>query len=78
MAFSQSDLDKLEAAIARGVRSVTYQSGSVTYASTDEMFRIRDMMRNELGVAQKVTRSVGAYNNGLHGPGQNSDGWWPR
>jgi hypothetical protein len=66
MAWTQTDLDRLDAAIAKGVKSVTYQSGSVTYQSLAEMLQIRDMMRDELGLnAAKVTRSVGAYDNGL-------------
>jgi hypothetical protein len=77
MSWTQTDLDRLEAAIAKGVRSVTYQSGSVTYASTAEMFQIRDAMQIALGVSQGVSRSAGAYNNGLSGPGC-TNGWWPR
>jgi len=65
MAWSQTDLDRIEAAIAKGVRSVTYQSGSVTYQSLDEMLKIRDLMAREIGGQPAVTRVVGSYDNGL-------------
>ena len=46
--WTQSDLDALEAAIKKGVRSVSYASGRVDYHSLDEMLRLRAIMRDEI------------------------------
>lgn len=44
MAFTQNDIDALEAAIARGVRKVKQGDEEVEYASAAEMRRtLRDM-----------------------------------
>lgn len=52
----------------KGVRSVTYQSGSVTYNSLAEMLQLRDVMKAEVAGKSAITRTAGAYNNGLsHG-----------
>lgn len=67
--WTQADITALEKAIAKGVKSVTYQSGSVVYQSTEEMLRILDVMRREVDGAA-VTRVVGSYNPGLFGCGQ--------
>ena len=50
MAFTIEQLNKLEAAIATGVRTVSYNGESVTYGSLSEMQRIRAQMRQELGL----------------------------
>lgn len=47
---SQSTLNALEAALFKGVRTVVYDGNSVTYASTSEMMKLRDMLRAELGM----------------------------
>ena len=47
MPWSQNDLDALDSAIKKGVRSVTYATGSVTYHSLAEMLRLRDVMKGE-------------------------------
>lgn len=49
MAWTQAQLDALEAAIAEGTLSVQYGDKKVTYRSMDEMLRVRDLMRKELG-----------------------------
>ena len=66
MAFTQTQLDLLDAAIVTGELSVEYPNGSVKYRSLDEMFRIRDLMANELGVNDsKVTRHYASTSKGL-------------
>ena len=50
MAYTQSQLDALEKALAEGAETVKYQDKLVTYRSLDDMLKIRDMMRNELGL----------------------------
>lgn len=47
-ALTQADVDKLKRAIASGVKTVQYQSGSVTYQSTEEMLRALSFAENEL------------------------------
>jgi len=51
MAFTQIQLDALESALAQGVLSVQYNDRRVTYHSLNEMIKLRNTMRAELGVA---------------------------
>lgn len=46
--WTQSDLDRLEAAIKTGARRVTYTSGTVEYHSLAEMLQLRATMRDEI------------------------------
>ncbi len=51
MAFTQADLDKLDAAIAagRGVKQMTFTDGqSVTFHSIADWQRLRAMMKREV------------------------------
>lgn len=48
MALSQTDLDKLDRAIARGVLRVEYSSGAVTYQSITDMLKARTFVANEI------------------------------
>lgn len=49
MAWTQTDVDRLKAAIAQGVRSVTYSDGRKhEYFSVAEMMRVLDMMQREV------------------------------
>lgn len=50
MAFTSDQLTKLDEAIAQGSLTVKYQDKQVTYRSLDEMLKIRDLMRTELGL----------------------------
>jgi hypothetical protein len=66
MAFTQAQLDALDAAIAGGELTVKYQDKQVTYRSLDEMTRIRDMMRKDLGlVTATSTRVYASHSKGL-------------
>lgn len=51
MAYTQDQLKALEAAIAEGALVVKYGDKSVEYRSLDDMLRIRDLMRADLGSA---------------------------
>ncbi len=51
MAFTQTQLDALDSALAQGVLSVQYNDRRVTYHSLNEMITLRTTMRSELGVA---------------------------
>ncbi len=48
--FTLERLNALEAAIADGVLSVQYSDKQITYRSLEEMFKIRDMIRQKLGL----------------------------
>ncbi len=52
MGWQQADMDALDAAIARGVKAVTYADGrKVEYHSLDEMRRLRIDMKAEISAA---------------------------
>lgn len=57
MAFTQSDIDALDAAIKAGVRKVKYDNEEVEYHSLAEMLRLRATMRNEVAVASGSKRT---------------------
>lgn len=65
MAFEQSDLDKLERAIANGMTEVRYSDRTIKYRSLDEMVRARSFMMAELGKARPARRRSVAFDKGL-------------
>lgn len=58
MAYQQSDLDKIDAALLTGVKSVTFADGRRTeFHSLDEMRRLRADVKGELvASASQVSR----------------------
>ena len=59
MAWTQTQLDALDEAIATGARTVTVDGKTVTYGSVGEMLRLRKVMSREVngtGTAQQVRR----------------------
>lgn len=54
MAWTADQLSQLDTAIANGSLTVKYGDKQVTYRSLEEMLRIRDLMRKELGVVSKA------------------------
>jgi len=66
MAFSQTQLDSLDQAIADGALEVKYRDRTVIYRSLKEMLQIRDLMRKDLGIIQKgATRVKASFSKGL-------------
>lgn len=67
MAYTEQQLAALEAAIADGALTVKYGDKLTTYRSLDDMLRIRDMMRDELGVLPDSTGGLvyPTYSKGL-------------
>lgn len=57
MAFTQGQLDALEAAISKGARVVQYDGRRVEYHTIAEMMALRDQMRRELASAAGRRRS---------------------
>jgi hypothetical protein len=51
VALTQTDIDKLEKAIALGVRTVQYTDHSVTYQSTTDMLKALDYAKQQLAAA---------------------------
>jgi hypothetical protein len=66
MAFTQSQIDSLESAIAEGALTVRYSDKLITYRSLDEMERTLEMMRDQLGLnSNRVTRKYASVSKGL-------------
>lgn len=71
MAYQQSDLDKLDAAIAAGVQQVTYADGrSVRYQNLDQLLAARKVIEAQVKMAAQtasglVRRRVPFYRSGL-------------
>jgi len=62
------DLEALESAIAQGVVRVEYSDKKITYRSLDEMIRIRNRIRKDLGlVDEKPKRFFSSFNKGIDG-----------
>lgn len=55
MAFTSTDLDRIERAIATGELTVTVDGETVTYRSIAELTRARDMIRGELEATGQVS-----------------------
>ena len=51
MAFTLSQLESVETAIASGTLTVRMGDRLVTYQSLSDLIKLRDLMRGELGVA---------------------------
>lgn len=66
MAFTQTQLDALETAIAEGTLKVEYGDKKVEYRSLNEMIRIRDIMRSQLGQIANPRRTLGFYSKGIY------------
>jgi hypothetical protein len=75
MAFTQADLDALDAAIASGELSVGYGDRRVTYRSLDELLRAREIMARALGLTTAAPRRVLSHSKGLDGEGSPTDRW---
>ena len=65
--YTLDDLAALEEAIAKGIRSVKYTDKEIVYRSLDEMLRIRDLMRQCLGLttSPRGTRRVAQTKKGF-------------
>ena len=66
MAWTQSDLDKLNKAIAKGARVVDFDGDRVEYRSLADMQKIKSQMERELSpTTVRSNRRVADFNNGL-------------
>ncbi|HXV30015.1 MAG TPA: hypothetical protein VD840_06765 [Sinorhizobium sp.] len=48
MAWTQADLDAINAAIATGARRVRFQTHEVEYHSVSDLLRARDLIKSEI------------------------------
>lgn len=67
MSYTLEQLTALENAIAQGATEVQYADKRVTYRSLDEMNRIRQQMREELGLVRPVSsrRTYAEFSKGF-------------
>jgi hypothetical protein len=61
MAFTQTQLDALETAIAAGTLEVSVGDKKVRYHSLDEMIRLREIIRNQLAVDSQTPKSRASF-----------------
>lgn len=61
MAFTQTQLDALETAIAAGTLELTTGDKKVRYHSLDEMIRLRDIIRNQLAADAQTQKSRASF-----------------
>ncbi|QIH07155.1 MULTISPECIES: hypothetical protein [unclassified Pseudomonas] len=65
MSFTQKHLDAIEAAIARGEKTVRYVDRTVEYRTVDELLRAREEIRGSLAAsAGPRPRVVRLYHGG--------------
>lgn len=57
MAITQQDIDRLDAAIARGEHVVRFADRTVEYRSVDELIKARNNLRTEMSKATNPRRS---------------------
>lgn len=66
MGWTQTDLDAIENAIKSGTLRVKYSDKEVTYRSLDELLKIRDLIKKDLGLSSGVgNRLYASYSKGL-------------
>lgn len=57
MALGQSDLDRIEAAIANGRLTVQFEGRSETYRSMDDLIKARDLIKQSMNQQSGTERS---------------------
>ncbi len=65
MAWTQADLDKIEKAIASGVRRVRFQTREAEYQSVGDMLKARDVIKAELDVEARPGVTFAEYQGGV-------------
>lgn len=65
MAWTLDQYNALNDAIAQGVNQVMYGNKLVIYRSLDEMLKLRNTMREELGLNRSPKRLFAKHDKGL-------------
>lgn len=65
MAWTQSQIDALKAAIASGVLTVRHGETLTTYRSLSEMLRVLAAMETEANAGSRPRRTVAQFDKGL-------------
>lgn len=68
MAYTQADLDAIESAIANGYLRVRDHTGTeVEYRSFDDLRRVRDLIRTEMGINKNngIRRGFARHSKGI-------------
>ena len=65
MAWTQTDINALKSAMARGIKKVQYTSGSVEYQSVAEMKDLLKDMEREASGTVPIRRTVGRFVSGF-------------
>lgn len=60
-AFTQESLNALEHAIVEGAKSVRYSDKEIEYRSLDEMLKIRDIVKREIGTKKCSSNRKGLF-----------------
>lgn len=61
LTFTQENLNALEQAIAEGAKRVKYSDKEIEYRSLEEMLKIRDLMKKELGLKNCSSSRKGLF-----------------
>jgi len=65
MAWTSAQLAALEDAIAQGATKVKYGDKEISYRSIEEMLRVRDKIRKELGQTNNTQKIFPKFDKGL-------------
>lgn len=63
--FTLKQLKALEESISEGALRVEYEGKVIVYRSLDEMLRIREKMRTDLGLSNKAIRLKAQFSKGI-------------
>lgn len=65
MAWTQTDLDNIERAMAQGTRKVVIEGKEVEYRSLDEMIQVRNLIKTSLGTTSTSKRRYATFSRGF-------------
>jgi hypothetical protein len=65
MAYSQTDLDTIRSAIAKGELRVTFADRSVEYRSIDDLLKAESHIANALSAGTRSKQSFGTASKGF-------------
>jgi hypothetical protein len=69
----QTLLDAIERAMFSGATTITYEGKSITYKTTDDMMRLRAILRNDLGIAPRPATVLAQHSRGFRGGSTEGD-----